>query len=150
MPEYEVDRYLKLFCNLFENEGYKCTALRKNIVRLLFSHTHISVPEIHQLLFAKYRMRTSRPAIYSNIKLLLAYSIVSKHTRHGTAYYELTRGSEHIHLRCTRCNRLIEFKDERLIASIRERCRDYLFYPMQYDLTLSGLCDGCNNDNQLS
>lgn len=140
----ECDRYLELLCELLRSEGYQCTQLRRNIVRLLFSHAHVSVSEIHGLLHAEQRMRSSRPAVYANIKLLCEYGIISGTTRHGTTYYELSRGSDHIHLRCRQCGKIIEFKDARLMAAIRKRCRDYLFRPLQCDVVLEGLCSDCN------
>lgn len=67
----------------------------------------------------------------------------------GDLYYEhLHLGQHHDHMICTKCRRIIEFKDENLEALQLNICNTHGFHMLQHKMEIYGVCAACLDDRQ--
>ncbi|WP_321779568.1 Fur family transcriptional regulator [Sulfurimonas sp.] len=141
MPLQSTERYIDLFCSMLKSDKLKCTPIRQDILRVFFTSGHINVKEILK------QVQTSKQSVYSTLKLLLSYNIITKQTHNNNSFYELTRGNDHYHLICSRCCEHVEFSDSELIELIDKMAIKNNFKTNKLDIALYGLCEKCNIDN---
>jgi len=67
----------------------------------------------------------------------------------GDLYYEhLHLGHHHDHMICTKCRRIIEFKDEKLEGLQLKICNAHGFHMLQHKMEIYGVCSSCLDDRQ--
>ncbi len=137
-----IERYIDLFCVMLKSDKLKCTDVRQDILRVFFSNEHVSVGKILK------DVKTSKQSVYTTLKLLLSYSIISKQNYEGVSFYELTRGVDHFHLLCSKCHKYIEFSDKEIVSLVADLAKKSHFYAKKFNITIYGLCRECNIDNQ--
>lgn len=146
--EGEQEKYIELFCSMLKSDGLKCTGLRQDILRLFFLNEHVSVSDILKILDKKFDTKTSKQSVYNTLNLLLSYGIISRFMPEKTPYYELTRHQDHFHLVCTKCQITVEFDDGFLKTQLDSSLKKEKFKLQKMYITLYGLCEDCNIDNQ--
>ncbi|WP_324172921.1 Fur family transcriptional regulator [Sulfurimonas sp.] len=141
MPLESTERYIDLFCSMLKSDKLKCTPIRQDILRAFFKSGHLSIEEILN------QVKASKQSVYSTLKLLLSYKIITKQTSNKNIFYELTRGNDHYHLICSRCCEHVEFSDSELIELIDSLAIKKNFKTNKLDIALYGLCEKCDIDN---
>ena len=83
--------------------------------------------------------------INNTLDILCRYGMAQRVQLNGTGpwYEHLHLGADHDHLLCTKCGRIIEFKDQILKTKIQKAAFDYKFEPLIHKLTVLGLCPSC-------
>ncbi len=138
----DTERYIDLFCSMLKSDKLKCTPIRQDILRTFFKGGHLSIKEILD------EVKASEQSVYSTLKLLLSYKIITKQTSDNNSFYELTRGNDHYHLVCSRCCEHVDFADAQIVKLIDDLAAKRQFKTDKLEIALYGLCNKCNNDNQ--
>lgn len=69
--------------------------------------------------------------------------LVKHHFEGGQAVFELETGDNHNHLICIKCNKIIEFVDEKLEQRLQEIAETNDYSLEDYSMVLYGLCAEC-------
>lgn len=130
--------------------GFKITPQRRAIIEILLKHEneHLSSEEIYDL------VRVDCPEIglatvYRTMQLLDEINVISKlNLDDGCVRYELSVDEEdchhHHHLICSKCNKIMEVKEDLLDTIEREIQSLYKFKIIDHDVKFYGLCEDCN------
>jgi len=137
---------LHVFRQYLKEQKMRYTPEREQIVREIFStHDHFDVESLY-LRMCQKGISVSKASIYRLMPLLLDAGLVDDvYFEDGHMHYEHIFGHEqHCHLRCTECQRLEEFVDDRL-AEIKSDLINRFGYTIKgYKLEFFGLCATCN------
>jgi len=118
---------------------------RLNIIDVfLNTEGHISIEELYKLLRKKgysYEKEFVQRCMEDMVRLGFAQK---KQFEGKPILYEHRHlGRHHDHLICTKCGRIIEFKDDELEALQRKIANRYGFYMLQHKMEIYGLCSSC-------
>ena len=134
-----------------KDTGFKITPQRRAIIEVLLNHEnkHLSSEEIYDL------VRVDCPEIglatvYRTMQLLDEINVISKlNLDDGCVRYELSLNEDthhHHHLICSKCNKIIEVKED-LLDSIEQEIESlYKFKITNHDVKFYGLCDACDEN----
>jgi len=124
--------------------GHFLTAQRRLILELIRdSGGHLDAKELYQR--ARVRDESIGPAtVYRSLNLFKELGLVDER-RLGKVCccYELKKSSEHQHLVCQRCGKVIEFQDPHFQKLIKTLQREYGFKITKAELCLEGCCEQC-------
>lgn len=137
------ERYIDGFCAMLQSDGLRCTSIRQNILRLFFLNRHLSVDDIVKQLNHIFHDNATKPSIYSTLKLLQSYKIITKEVGERKVSYEFTRHEEHFHLVCTKCNESQDFNDDELQTSVKELAQRNSFKTQDVNIVIYGICKEC-------
>jgi Fur family ferric uptake transcriptional regulator len=145
-----VEKELKRFRSLLQEQGLKLTSERSALVREIFStHYHF---EADELLFRmkEKNLKISRATVYRTLELLVKSGMVRRvHLGENHYHYEHVSGdSHHDHLVCTICGNVIEFHDEELERRQLAICEKKKFTPTFHNLQILGICDTCRRKGE--
>ena len=145
-----IEKEIKRFRGLLQEQGLKLTAERSALVREIFStHYHF---EADELLFKmkEKNVKISRATVYRTLELLVKSGMVRRvHLGENHYHYEhVTGNSHHDHLICTICGNVIEFHDEELEKKQLEICEKKKFTPTFHNLQILGICDSCRRKGE--
>ena len=92
--------------------------------------------------------------VYRTMQLLDDINVISKlNLDDGCVRYEINLNEEdchhHHHLICSKCNKIIEVKEDLLDSIEREIQSLYKFKIVDHDVKFYGLCEECNKDISL-
>lgn len=127
--------------------GYKLTGPRRRVINALIKNhdKHLTVEELYDDI-----NRESPPiglaTVYRTLNLLYELSVVTKlELNDGFDRYELADSSDHQHhhLICSRCNRIIEVKEDFLDELESRIASDYGFHVTGHHVKFNGLCQAC-------
>ncbi len=125
------------------------TATRFRILEEIYNaKEHLDAETLYFRLRSK-KVPVSRATVYNTLELLVDAQLIIKHQfGQGHAVYERAYGSsQHDHLICLRCNKIIEFCDPR-IAQIQKLIEErYDFEIQKHSLILFGYCRKPNCEN---
>ena len=138
-PEDKFRSYLK-------EKGLKFTPERETVLREIFSmHRHFDVDSLYLKVRRKDK-RLSRATIYRTLPLLVESGLIVE-TFHclGKGNYEHIFGHpHHDHMVCIKCNKVIEFRNEKIEKLQEEVCRKYGFKSIEHKLGIKGYCSKCS------
>lgn len=127
--------------------GLKLTNQRESICSIFFSQQgHLRAEEI----LAQAReldSGISLATVYRTLKLLQDYGFAEAHHFHdGQALFEpvLENDSHHDHLICTKCEKIIEFVDEKIERLQLKIAKQHGFIIKSHKMELYGLCAKCH------
>jgi Fe2+ or Zn2+ uptake regulation protein len=138
--------YLQIICNydrvvympveeILKERGYKLTKPRLAVLQLLKGQkTPLSAREIFKELKQKYDL----VSIYRTLKILEKAEIPFAELINGEKKYHLSQGQHH-HIICERCGRSECIPCHHLFNKIKN------FTNIRHQLTLTGVCNKCNN-----
>jgi Fur family ferric uptake transcriptional regulator len=138
---------LARFEEYLQSRGKRITRQRRTIVEQVFSqHDHFDAEELLADLAQHARQRkVSRPTVYRTLSELVDAGLLRKMELNGRAVYEHDYGyPQHDHLHCQKCNRLIEFQSDQLVAIRDEVARHNQFRVTGHRLIITGVCSKCN------
>ena len=129
---------------VLENRGYRATAPRKAITKLLEQkHESFTVEALNEELPS-----VGRTTVYRTVKLLLDAGLVCRvPMMDGVPVYSLAPvGHRHHHAVCVRCHAVGEFKAAAIDQSLRAIAADIPGQIVDYHIELYMTCDHCRAD----
>jgi Fur family transcriptional regulator, ferric uptake regulator len=92
--------------------------------------------------------KVSRATVYKTLNLLHECGLVSRYRfSQGHAQYEKTTDRpHHDHMVCTRCGKIIEFENSRVVRLQDDACAVYGFKPTYHSFQIFGACLDCSSN----
>lgn len=136
------------FREFLKSKGLKITPEREAVfIEALKSGDHF---EAEDLLFRlkEETQRISKATIYRTLPLLVEGGWIRRvifNERH--MHYERDSGvKQHEHLVCSKCGKIIEFRDKKLRDHLSAICQKYEFEPQEHKLEVTGCCQECGKE----
>jgi len=125
-------------------KGYRLTPQRIMVVDALHSvETHISAEEIFAKLKAKYPY-ANISTIYRTLDLLKDLGLADEiEIGDGIARYHSKEHSNHHHLVCNKCGKIIELSEAHLQPLATSLLKDHKFKADMRHLAIFGQCSNC-------
>ena len=125
---------------VLESQGYRVTAPRQTIVRLLEGkHDGFTAEEIIAEL-----SDVGRATVYRTIKLLLRSGVICKLSNmDGAPMYSLSRAEHHHHTVCVQCGSVGEFRAATVERVLRGLTGDIPGQVVGHRIEFYITCDGC-------
>ena len=113
----------------------------------LQTESHVSVEMLHELLKEK-GYDFSPGFVRDTLKLLCRYGFAQKNRfDNGVARYEhLHLGQHHDHMICTKCRKIIEFRNDDLERLQKSISLTHGFHMLQHKMEIYGICSQCLKD----
>lgn len=125
-------------------KGYRLTPQRGIILSALAkSEGHISAEEIHVRISERHPC-INISTVYRTLELLLKLGLVVRTDMgDGIDRYQHVNKSDHHHLVCSNCSRVIDV-EENMLEGFRQKAKTrYGFEVLKKHLAFSGLCEDC-------
>lgn len=141
LHKQETDQFKKLF-KQEKIDNYEDRI--KVLEAFLQTEKHLTARELASLL-AESGFELSVGFVRDTLKLMCHFGFAEKHSfDNGTIRYEHRHlGQHHDHMVCTKCRKIIEFKDEKLEALQGRVAAAHGFHMLQHKMEIYGICDGC-------
>ena len=135
---------LKRFEEYLQSRGKRMTQQRRIMVQEVFRrHEHFNADDLCDQL-SKANRDVSRPTVYRTLNELEDAGLLRKIPLVGRRVYEHDYGyPQHDHLHCEKCQKLIEFHSEEIIALRDEIARNADFRASGHRLIITGICGDC-------
>jgi Fur family ferric uptake transcriptional regulator len=137
------------FKKLFEQEKADRIDDRFKILdHFLQIEKHITVDELSDVL-TESGLDLDRPFIKDTLRLMCRFGFAQKRKfEDGLVRYEHRHlGHHHDHMICTKCGKIIEFKDDALENAQIEIAARYQFHMLQHKMEIYGICADCTKDH---
>ena len=127
------------------------TAQRRLILDILReAECHLDAKELYQRALQKDQ-HISLATVYRNLRLFEEVGLVDeRRLDEVNCYYELKRSTEHYHLVCRACGRVLEFESPTVSKLVDEVQRNSDFYVSKAELYLEGYCRECRDKGESS
>lgn len=124
-------------------KGYPVTTQRQLLLKLLADACgHMNAKELYRRA-TNEDQSISLATVYRNLKLFKEMGLVEERHLGKFPCYEVRRSSEHQHLVCQVCGKVIEF-DSRMMRRLRDEAeREHGFSITRAELCLEGYCPEC-------
>jgi len=130
-------------------QGHFLTTQRRLLLELIRdSEGHLDAKELYQR--ARARDESIGPAtVYRSLNLFKELGLVDE-MRLGKlrCYYEIKKSSEHQHLVCQGCGKVIEFQNPHFQELIKAVQREQGFKITRAELCLEGYCEHCEQEEK--
>ena len=130
---------------LFGQEGIDRFDDRLQVIdAFLQTENHVTAGELHQLM-ADQGLPLEADFIRETLKLMCRFGFAQRNRfGNGSVRYEhLHLGHHHDHLICTKCRRILEFKNDQIEALQIQIAADHGFHLLQHRMELYGICRDC-------
>jgi len=116
----------------------------KVLEAFLSTENHITAEELHALL-ADHGSPVSLEFVRDTLKMLnrVGFAAASRFDNGVVRYEHHHLGDHHDHMICTKCRKIVEFKDERLESRQIEIAERHGFHLLRHRMELYGLCTDC-------
>lgn len=144
------EREKKQFRRLFQQQGIDQFDLRFEVLDAFLNlEHHVSIREIVDLLKKDGRNLDDGFVIHT-MDLLCRFGFANRIEFEGrTPRYEHQHlGHHHDHMICTKCGKILEFRDEAIEIKQREVAKAYGFHMLQHKMEIYGICDECMESRQ--
>ena len=132
------------FAAYLRSRGLNFTAERQAVLRKVFAgEKHFQADELYLQLARNKGRAVSRATVYRTLSLLRECGLVRKVAfvdRHS--HYEHLFG--HDHLICSKCGRIIEFRDQSVSRALEKVCKAKKFRVVSRKVEIVGLCRKCS------
>jgi Fur family ferric uptake transcriptional regulator len=141
----EAEQLLAQFRGYLREQGLPVTAQREQVAEVVLgSRGHLSVEEIEQRL-RDLGLRIGKATVYRTLDILARSGMITERDfGEGFRRYERVPGHpHHEHLICTRCGRVVEFRNDQLERIKARIAEEYGFLHHHHRLEIYGLCREC-------
>ena len=139
-----ASRHEQAFGAYLRGRGLTFTAERRAILKGVFAGgQHFQADELYLRLARNKSRAVSRATVYRTLSLLCECGLMRKVAfvdRHS--HYEHVFG--HAHLICSKCGRIIEFRDQSVSLALEKVCKAKKFRPTSRKVEVVGLCAKCS------
>ena len=143
---HTFDKFYMKFLELLRDYGYKNSAAKEQILKILFSSDeHLGASEIQTKIKSEFRRNVSLTAIYQFLNFLQDFGLVLSFEENGINKFELNLRSHHDHLVCTKCGATENFFDKDIEEKQEQICRNSGFKLEGHAMILYGICLKCQN-----
>jgi Fur family ferric uptake transcriptional regulator len=122
------------------------TSQRRILMQKVFAqHKHFDADQLIEQLPKKGQPGyVSRPTVYRTLSEFVDSGLLRKFELEGRSVYEHDYGyPQHDHFFCTRCQKLIEFVNPRVVELRDEVAEQHDFQVRNHRLIISGICHQC-------
>lgn len=138
----------KQFKKLFQDERIDNFDARFKVLETFLStENHVTVSELTQLL-EEGGHKLEQDFVGETLKLMCRFGFA--HTRtfnNGEPRYEHRHlGQHHDHMICTRCNKIVEFRNEKIENLQVQIASSSGFHILQHKMEIYGICSECLNN----
>ena len=129
-----------------EMQGHPMTAQRRLLLELIKqADGHVDARELYQLASSKGEF-ISPATIYRSLNLFKQLGLVDER-RLGKVrcYYEIKRSSEHQHLVCNCCGKVIEIESPLINKLVDKIQNEHRFNVTKVEFYLEGYCEQCSD-----
>jgi Fur family ferric uptake transcriptional regulator len=125
-------------------QGRRITAQRRLLLEIIRqSKGHLDASEIYHRARDK-DPRISLSTVYRNLSLLKELGLISElHLDQEHHHYEVKEETEHYHLICSRCDRVVEFDSPLVDRLTTQVSKEKGFRVERVHIDLVGLCEEC-------
>ena len=143
---HTFDKFYMKFLELLRDCGYKNSAAKEQILKILFSSDeHLSASEIQTKIKSEFRRNVSLTAIYQFLNFLQDFGLVLSFEENGINRFELNLKSHHDHLICIKCGAVESFFDKDIEEKQEQICLNLGFKLEGHAMILYGICPKCQN-----
>jgi Fur family ferric uptake transcriptional regulator len=125
--------------------GLRVTEPRKRVLITLATQTphHLTAETIYGIL-KNQQAHIGLATVYRVLSQLEEVNLVTRH-RFGedVSIYELVGDEHHDHFICTQCGSMQEFCSDHVELTIKKAAESFAFSETMHQLTVYGLCSGC-------
>ncbi len=113
----------------------------------LQNEQHVTASELTDLM-AENGNPLAPELVQDTLKLLCFYGFAEKHSfNNGTIRYEHHHlGQHHDHMICTKCRKIIEFKNDQLESLQVHVAATFGFHMLQHKMEIYGICSECRQE----
>ncbi len=143
-PEQRFEDYL-------QSRGMRNTEQRRILIREVFAqHDHFDADQLIERLPKKGQDGyVSRPTIYRTLGEFVDAGLLRKFELDGRSVYEHDYGyPQHDHFYCTKCHKLIEFRNDRILELTSAIAQQHDFQVRSHRLIISGICEPCRKSRR--
>ena len=133
------------FKKLFSQERVENFDNRLKVLEVFLSiERHVTSDDLHACLTAQGVVVTL-DFVRDTLKMLsrMGFAVASRFDNGVVRYEHRHLGDHHDHMICTRCRKIIEFKEERLEAFQIEIAERHGFHMLRHRMEIYGLCAEC-------
>lgn len=144
-PKVDGGALLERFRRYLRDHNLPVTSQREAVAEtVFFADAHLSVGDIERTLRAR-GVRIGKATVYRTLDVLLQAGLIQEHEfGEGFKRYEpLAAESQHEHLICMSCGKVVEFSSERLERMKALIAEEYGFRPHHHRLEIYGVCGEC-------
>ncbi len=144
--ELNYNKDIESFNRFLRNKGYKLTSQRIAVLKqVLNTDTHFNAEEIFDKV-RNGRQRISRATVYRTLEQIEKCNLIRKlELGQSRAYYEQLSGkTQHEHIYCKECGKIIEFSDSILEDRVKEISGRYDVVTTNHSFQISGICSECS------
>lgn len=137
------------FKKLFKQEAVDHFDDRLKVLEIFLStEHHVTVGELVSLI-EETGPSLSPDFVLETLKLMCRFGFARKNRfEDGHIRYEhMHLGQHHDHMICTRCNAIVEFRNEELEALQIKIASEFGFHTLQHKMELYGICAACMKDH---
>ena len=128
-----------------EIKGLRKTNQRYNVLEVFLSNeSHLSVDKLYVLVKKKHP-EISHSTVFRSMKIIFNAGLATKiRTCEGIIQYEhLYKHSQHGHMICSNCHKMIEFDDTMVKELLKKVARKEKFKPQVFRTKILGICKDC-------
>ena len=135
-----------------QEKGYKMTEQRREILQIFLNQSdqhHLSAEDVHSILRSK-ESEIGLATVYRSLELLGSLGILLKiEFGDGCSRYELNKTDpnlhRHHHLICLKCQKVIEFDEDKLDELESEIAQKSGFEILNHEVKFFGYCRECRS-----
>jgi Fur family transcriptional regulator, ferric uptake regulator len=116
----------------------------KVLEAFLSTENHVTSDDLHALLISQ-GVAVTLDFVRDTLKMLsrMGFAVASRFDNGVVRYEHRHLGDHHDHMICTKCRKIIEFRDERIEAYQMEISERHGFHMLRHRMELYGLCAAC-------